>query len=410
MKVSVKTLKGEQFVVEVENSDTIGDVKRKIEQSKSELAADRQKLIHAGKVLLDDMIVADSGIKENEYIVCMVTAAKKPVSTTPAPSTTTSAPVQQQPVQTQPIPQQQNPPPIQSQPIPQAAPVISDKAVADLIEMGFVEADVRAALRAARGNSQLAVEYLMSGHIPEERASSQQQHTHAPASGNSAQPGSLEQLRHHPQLNSLKALVQQNPAALSQVLESIGQQNPDLLRAIHANQADFLALMNEPIVNAPPQPPAQQFGDFGGDFGDEEEGDGDYGDDGMGGMGNPAQLMQMLQMLNAMPPEQRAAAAAQMGMTPEQLAGITQMMASMPPAQMQAMLSGAMGGAAGAGRQPGGGAGNVIRLSEEEMQAVARLQELGFSQQEAAQAYLACDKNEQLAANFLLNGGGGGDW
>jgi UV excision repair protein RAD23 len=36
----------------------------------------------------------------------------------------------------------------------------------------------------------------------------------------------IEQLRQHPQFNTLKQLIQQNPAALPQVLSLIGQQSP----------------------------------------------------------------------------------------------------------------------------------------------------------------------------------------
>ena len=47
--------------------------------------------------------------------------------------------------------------------------------------------------------------------------------------------------------------------------------------------------------------------------------------------------------------------------------------------------------------------GPQIRLTKEESDAVKRLQDLGnFSQAEAVQAYLACDKNEEMAANFLF--------
>ena len=47
--------------------------------------------------------------------------------------------------------------------------------------------------------------------------------------------------------------------------------------------------------------------------------------------------------------------------------------------------------------------GATIKLTREESLAVKRLQDLGnFSQAEAVQAYLACDKNEELAANFLF--------
>merc|ERR1712127_462699 len=79
---------------------------------------------------------------------------------------------------------------------------------------------------------------------------------------------------------------------------------------------------------------------------------------------------------------------------------------------MQAQgLGGMMGGMPGAaGGQGGAGMGDaqVLRLSEEEMAAVDRLTEMGFDRTEAAQAYLACDKNEALAANLLMDGGFGG--
>merc|ERR1719215_698886 len=134
---------------------------------------------------------------------------------------------------------------------------------------------------------------------------------------------------------------------------------------------------------------------------------------GMGGMPNPADMARMLAGLSEPEINQMAGV---MGLTPQQLMATAQAIGNMPPEQfqqhmMQAMQQGGMGGG------PGGGGGgmpgqHVVRLTDEEMASVDRLTEMGFDRTEAVQAFLACDKNEALAANLLMDsmndGGFGG--
>merc|ERR1719401_2932734 len=124
---------------------------------------------------------------------------------------------------------------------------------------------------------------------------------------------------------------------------------------------------------------------------------------------NPAALAGMLQQ---MPPADQAAMAQMMGVDVTQLQQIAQMIGAMPPeqlAQFSQMAQAGMGGMPGMPPGAGGGGGpQVLRLSDDEMAAVNRLTEMGFDRTEAAQAYLACDKNEALAANLLMDGGFGG--
>ncbi|KAJ1679018.1 UV excision repair protein rad23, partial [Spiromyces aspiralis] len=46
-----------------------------------------------------------------------------------------------------------------------------------------------------------------------------------------------------------------------------------------------------------------------------------------------------------------------------------------------------------------------IRITQEEKEAIDRLTELGFERDLVIQAYFACDKNEEMTANYLFNHG-----
>ena len=66
MKIFVKTLTGAQFDINVELSNTVGEVKKNIEATKgaATFPADRMKLIHAGSVLKDDATLDSCKVKE----------------------------------------------------------------------------------------------------------------------------------------------------------------------------------------------------------------------------------------------------------------------------------------------------------------------------------------------------------
>lgn len=188
--------------------------------------------------------------------------------------------------------------------------------------MGFPENECRAALVASMGNPDLAYEFLLSG-IPPSLAASSAAATAATTSAAASQQATpatgIDQLRQHPQFNSLKTLLQRNPACLPEVLDVIGQQSPALLAEIHANNEAFIAMMNEPIqpaATAVPPPPSASAGSASLD------------------------AANMVRMLGSLQPAQRAQFAQSMGMSPDQLESFMTMMSSMPPEALQSILGG----------------------------------------------------------------------
>lgn len=395
--------------MDAEVSHTIAQVKSAIETSQGDgFAVAQQKLIHSGKVLKDDVTLEQAEVKENGFLVCMIT---KPKAAPRAPSTAaTAAPpapasvssTDRSAASTSTPSTETNTSVASITPAAQATTTEttnvvqeeSSAAVRQLCDMGFPEDQVHAALRAAFNNADRAVEYLMNG-IPENIPAAA-----APASAeqvpstDGVPAGGIESFRQHPQFDQMRRMVQSNPAALPAVLQQIGTQSPEYLRLIHDNQEEFVRMMNEPVTEAAaaavPNPPPSSAA--------------------LPSSGSNPSAAEMMQVFQSMPPEQRQQMATAMGMSPEQMQQLTQMMATMPPEAISQLLA-SMGAAAG-GVGPGGvGAGgpspgvHQVQLTDEEMAAVNRLCDMGFDRNDVIQAYLACEKNEALAANFLMDMG-----
>lgn len=141
----------------------------------------------------------------------------------------------------------------------------------------------------------------------------------------------------------------------------------------------------------------------------EDMGDGDVDDSQALGMGSPEAFAQLRRMVQSNPQIVPVLLNQLAQSNPELYERINQN----PEAFMQ-MLQGdgglpeASNQAAGA---PPGGANrtHVIQLTPEEDAAIKNLEGLGFPRQRAIDAYLLCDKNEQLAANYLFDSAGEDD-
>ncbi|KAJ4340376.1 UV excision repair protein rad23 [Didymella glomerata] len=375
MKITFKDLKQNKFVIEAEPSETIGELKAKIQSDKG-WEVPQQKLIYSGKILQDANTIESYSIEEKGFIVCMVSKPKAPAASaskaapsTPAkpaaPAQTPAAPAAPSAPSassTQNVPATPSPAPAQQSERfndPSALTMGGEReaAIANMESMGFARADIDRAMRAAFFNPDRAVEYLLTG-IPEsalqEQAQAQAQSqaraptSPPPATGGNTGATPAASGGDEP-INLFEAAAQAGQGRGGAGGARSGGAAGAGAGALNANSLDFLR--NNPQFQQLRQVVQQQ----------------------------PQMLEPILQ---------------QVGQGNPQLA---QMIASNPEQFLQLLAEDADDDAP---LPPGA---QSISVTEEEREAIERLCRLGFERDLVIQAYFACDKNEELAANFLFD-------
>ncbi|OHW93375.1 uv excision repair protein rad23 [Colletotrichum incanum] len=378
MKVTFKDLKQQKFTLDVEPTDLVSAVKQKIAGEKGWDPKD-QKLIYSGKILKDDDTVESYKIEEKGFVVCMV---NKPKAAKPAPAAESSAPAvpatPAQPVAATPA---APPAPAAQAAAPAAAPATPTPAarttggdagntdpsmamgaqrqevIANMEAMGFERAQIDAAMRAAFYNPDRAVEYLLNG-IPDNVQEEQQQRQAAaaapvaqPAAGAPA-PGTDDD--GNVNLFDLAAQARGGGGGGRGAPTGGNTQAAAAAAAAAAAQGGFGNL----------------------DF-----------------LRNNAQFQQLRQVVQQQP-QMLEPILQQLGAGNPQLA---QLIANNPDQFLQLL------GEEVDDDVPLPPGAQAIQVTEEERDAIERLCRLGFDRDAAIQAYFACDKNEELAANFLFD-------
>nr|XP_019938172.1 PREDICTED: UV excision repair protein RAD23 homolog B-like [Paralichthys olivaceus] len=381
MLITLKTLQQLTFKIDIDEEETVKTLKERIEQEKGKdiFSVAGQKLIYAGKILNDDTALKEYKIDEKNFVVIMVTKPKTASATPqPSPSPSTSAPSSTTPAappasssvsentiarpSTDDKPEERQ----SSAAEPASSPVGSseastntnllDEAVSNLVTgpsydamvnemmlMGYEREQVVAALRASFNNPDRAVEYLLTGIPGRDQGNvTGPDAAVSPVSGvTAASTGGI----------IVPANTGSSPGAGVNPLSFLRNQPQfHVMRQLIQQNAALLPALLQEI-----------------------------------GRENPELLQeisshqeQFIQMLNEPNPE----------------------------AVPVSGEGGSGGGSGGAGRlgvdAPGGSHTSYIQVTPQEKEAIERLKALGFPEGLVIQAYFACEKNEDLAANFLL--------
>nr|XP_039259949.1 UV excision repair protein RAD23 homolog B-like [Styela clava] len=363
MIVTIKTLHQQTFTIEIDEKQTVKTLKEKIENEKGKEAypIDGQKLIYAGKMLDDEKTLAEYNIVEKNFIVAMV-SKPKPAQTTcsaPAQSATTTqaadAPTTtpEQPSTTEDTkPKEDEKPPEQMDTSSSTTPATSSAAATG----SEIASAAASALLTGDAYEQNITNIVSMGFARDDVVAALRASFNNP-------DRAVEYLTTGIPSN----LQTPQPAAGGEtaVAAAGSEETPAATNPPASSEDPFEFLRNQPEFQRMCQALRE----------------------------NPSYLQIFMQELRNSNPQlleqisrNQAAFIQLINSTEGQAAGSTEQ-----PAEG--------GGAGGTGPPPGT---QYIQISSEDKAAVDRLKALGFPEEDALQFYMACDKNETLAANLLF--------
>ncbi|XP_018551803.1 RAD23 homolog A, nucleotide excision repair protein b isoform X2 [Lates calcarifer] len=460
LTITVKTLQQQTFKIEIDPELTVKTLKEKIEEDRGKDAfpAAGQKLIYAGKILNDDTPLKEYKIDEKNFVVVMVTKPKpapppqaapqptpQPAAASSPPSATApaSGPAHVPPTPTHTVSASTPAPPLvppseSSAPVPENTPLVSVEATAAPDSNAAPDsAPVSASAATLSSSPALATETVTTPSVatdcptpatlPEEKPREDPENqpsapapVHSSASSLVDELGLLEEaasiLVTGPAYENLVSEIMSMGYDREQVVAALraSYNNPDraveyLLMGIPAEASDLPP--QEPVRHSvpsnPPNPATQQPQQT--PAASNRPVSGSQPPSAGGGpvsTGNPLEFLrnqpqfQQMRQIIQQNPALLPALLQQLGRdNPQLLQQITQ-----HQERFVQMLNEPRGGeTAGEGAEAQGSPHtNYIQVTPQEKEAIERLKALGFPEGLVIQAYFACEKNENLAANFLL--------
>jgi UV excision repair protein RAD23 len=364
----------QKFDIEVDSPETTTILKCKqvaIEQHPGSLGGggttetDFLVFVHKGKVLEDEKTVAECEITEDGFVVVMSKKTKKPAEKT-APAAVPQAAVPQA-ATASPAPAPAAAPQAAEVPVSSPGLVVGaelEKAIEELQAMGFPRDQCVAALRAAFNNPDRAVEYLLNG-IPEGMMAPAPQAAAATAAA-AAVPG--------PDAAATNAARTAEGATASAPGGGAGGAAPAT-----ADGSAPLNLFPQGIPGA----------------------NGGAQEDGQEGEVNTLAFLRdnpQFQAIRAMVQGNPSILQPMLGELQRQNPQLYHLINSNQEEFLQLLNEPSDFEVPGMGEDEM----EQIELSTEENEACERLMALGFTMEQCVEAYIACDKNEEMAANYLF--------
>ncbi|XP_054440539.1 UV excision repair protein RAD23 homolog B [Pteronotus mesoamericanus] len=401
MQVTLKTLQQQTFKIDIDPDETVKALKEKIESEKGKDAfpVAGQKLIYAGKILNDDTALKEYKIDEKNFVVVMVTKPK--AVTTPAPTTTqpsnpattttissstapavaqvptpapalapTPTPASVTPASTTTTSEsapasaakQENPAEKPAETPVATSPASTDSTSGDSSRSNLFE-DATSALVTGQSYENMVTEIMSMGYEREQVIAALR------ASFNNPDRAVEYLLMGIPGDRESQAVVDPPPAA------STGAPQSSVAAAAATTTATTTTTSSggHPLEFLRNQPQFQQMRQII--------------------QQNPSLLPALLQQIGRENPQL-------LQQISQHQEHFIQMLNE--PVQEAGGQGGGGGGGSGGIAEAGSGHMNYIQVTPQEKEAIERLKALGFPEGLVIQAYFACEKNENLAANFLL--------